>query len=57
MKMAVVGEGNVDFDAVFTAAEASGTKYMLVEQDDCYGENPFDCLERSYRYLKMKGFE
>ncbi len=56
-KMAVVGEGKIDFDAVFAAAAASGTEYMLVEQDDCYGEDPFDCLERSYRYLKMKGFE
>ena len=55
-KMAVVGEGNIDFDAVFDAAEAAGVEYMLVEQDDCYGEDPFACLERSYRYLKAKGF-
>ena len=26
-------------------------EYMLVEQDDCGGENPFDCLKRSYEYL------
>lgn len=55
-KMAVVGEGNINFDAVFKAAEASGTKYMLVEQDDCNGEDPFDCLERSFKYLKSCGF-
>lgn len=55
-KMAVVGEGNIDFDAVFAAAEEAGVKYMLVEQDDCYGEDPFDCLARSYQYLKSKGF-
>ena len=55
-KMAVVGEGNIDFDAVFDAAEAAGVEYMLVEQDDCYGEDPFACLARSYQYLKTKGF-
>ena len=39
-KMAVVGEGNINFDRVFEKAEAGGTKFMLVEQDDCNGENP-----------------
>ena len=56
-KMAVIGEGNINFDRVFQMAEKAGTKYMLVEQDDCYGENPFDCLRRSYEYLKSRGFE
>lgn len=56
-KMAVIGEGNINFDRVFEKAEAAGTKYMLVEQDDCNGENPFDCLARSYAYLKAQGFE
>lgn len=55
-KMAVVGEGNINFDRVFEKAEAAGTKWMIVEQDDCNGENPFDCLKRSYEYLKSKGF-
>lgn len=55
-KMAVVGEGNINFDRVFSEAEKSGTEYMLVEQDDCYGEDPFECLKRSYKYLKSCGF-
>lgn len=55
-KMAVVGEGNINFDRVFAAAEKAGTKYMLVEQDDCYGEDPFECLKRSYNNLKAMGF-
>ena len=55
-KMAVVGEGNINFDRVFKMAEASGTKYMMVEQDDCNGEDPFDCLRRSYDYLRSCGF-
>lgn len=55
-RMAVVGEGNINFDRVFEMAEAGGTRYMLVEQDDCNGENPFDCLRRSYGYLTAQGF-
>lgn len=56
-QMAVVGEGNINFDRVFEKAQAGGTRYMLVEQDDCNGEDPFDCLRRSYLYLKAQGFE
>ncbi len=56
-KMAVVGEGNINFDRVFSAAETAGTEYMLVEQDDCYGEDPFACLKRSYDNLVALGFK
>lgn len=56
-KMAVMGEGNINFDRVFEKAESAGTEYMLVEQDDCNGEDPFDCLKRSYKYLHSLGFE
>ena len=55
-QMAVLGEGNINFDRVFEKAEIAGTKYMLVEQDDCNGENPFDCIKTSYEYLKSRGF-
>jgi sugar phosphate isomerase/epimerase len=54
--MAVIGEGNINFDRVFEKAEKAGTKYMLVEQDNCNGEDPFDCLNRSFKYLKSCGF-
>ena len=56
-KMAVVGEGNINFGRVFEKAEAGGTKYMLVEQDDCNGEDPIECLRRSYQYLRSWGFQ
>lgn len=56
-KMAVIGEGNINFDRVFEKAEAAGTRYMLVEQDDCNGEDPFVCLKRSYDFLRANGFE
>ena len=55
-KMAVIGEGNINFDRVFEKAESAGTEYMLVEQDECNGEDPFDCLKRSFEFLKSRGF-
>ena len=55
-QMAVVGEGNINFGRVFENAEAAGTQFMLVEQDDCHGEDPFECLRRSYEYLRSWGF-
>ena len=56
-QMAVVGEGNINFARVFEKAEAGGTRYMLVEQDDCHGEDPIECLRRSYEYLRSWGFQ
>ena len=54
-RMAVVGEGNINFARVLSEAESAGTEYLLVEQDDCNGEDPFACLDRSFRYLKSLG--
>lgn len=56
-RMAVIGEGNINFPRIFEQSEAAGVEYMFVEQDDCNGEDPFDCLRRSYEYLKANGFE
>lgn len=55
-KMAVLGEGNINFDRIFKKSEAAKVKYLLVEQDDCYGEDPFKCIKRSYDYLVSRGF-
>ena len=53
---APIGEGNLNWPRIFAAAEKAGTRYMLVEQDNCYGEDPFECLKRSYAFLKSQGF-
>jgi hypothetical protein len=53
--MAAVGDGNINFAAVAEAAEKAGTKYAFVEQDNCYGEDPFACMKRSYEYLVSLG--
>ncbi len=55
-RMAAVGDGNIDFQKVLDLLHELGTTaYVLVEQDNCYGESPFSCLKRSYDYLKGLG--
>ena len=55
--MEAVGQGNLNWDGIFAAAEASRVAYMLVEQDNCNGLDPFDCLKTSYDFLKANGFD
>ena len=52
-----IGDGNINFDAVAAAAADSKVEYMLVEQDNCHGEDPFSALKRSYDYLHAMGLE
>lgn len=54
-RMAPVGEGNLNWDRILSHAESAGARYLLVEQDDCGGEDPFDCLRRSYEFLTARG--
>lgn len=56
LHMAPLGEGNLNFDRIFASAEKAGTEYMLVEQDNCKGEDPFECMKKSYDYLRSYGF-
>lgn len=54
-KFAAVGEGNMNFDRIVAACKAAGIKYHMVEQDSVpEGENPFDCLETSYKNVMAK---
>lgn len=56
-RFAPVGEGNIDFTRVLATLRRLGTtEYMLVEQDDCYGEDPFACLKCSYDNVKEMGY-
>ena len=50
---APVGDGVIDFAAVIAAAEKSGTKHFLVEQDDAVNyPDPLGQAGRSIKYLK-----
>lgn len=47
-----VGNGVIDFAAVFEAAETAGMKYFFVEQD--VSPNPLGSIATSYEYLNEK---
>ena len=52
-RMAAVGQGNLDFIRILKMLKTNGvTEFALVEQDDCYGESPFDCLKQSLDFLR-----
>lgn len=56
VRMAPIGEGNINWDAVFAAVKESDIEYAFVEQDKAYGEDPFDCLARSLAFIRAHGF-
>jgi len=45
---AAIGEGNMNWSAILQAAEQHPIDYYFIEQDNCYGEDEFACLERNY---------
>ena len=53
--VAPVMEGNMDFVAIMAALEKTCCKYALIEQDICQ-EDPFVCMEKSYRNLNKLGY-
>lgn len=52
---APVGDGNLDWPEIVKAAKSIGAKYYIVEQDDCYGQDEFECVRKSYDFLKKTG--
>ena len=46
-----IGNGVLDFKGIIAAAERSGCKWFIVEQDFCPGD-PFDSLEQSFKYIR-----
>jgi sugar phosphate isomerase/epimerase len=52
-----IGNGILNWEEITAAMEVAGTKFIYIEQDDCYGENPFDCLKKSYQYLRSIGLD
>ncbi|MCL2352946.1 MAG: sugar phosphate isomerase/epimerase [Firmicutes bacterium] len=51
-RMAEILEGNLNWERIYAACEKAKVKWAFVEQDDCYGKNPFDCLENSLRNME-----
>lgn len=56
-RYAPVGTGELDFEKIIKTSLDLGVEYAFVEQDDCYGEDPFVCLKKSYDYLTKMGLK
>jgi len=54
-RLAEVGEGNLNWERILAEAKKGGVEWYLVEQDECYGRDPFECLATSYRNLSKMG--
>ncbi len=52
---APIGEGNLAWDEILPACRAARVEWYCVEQDNCYGRDPFDCLKSSFEFLVSKG--
>lgn len=57
VQFAEVGEGSLPVKECMEAGLAGGAEYFLVEQDDCYGRDPFESLAISRSNLVKLGFE
>ena len=49
-------EGNLNWERIFAACEDSGAAYAFIEQDDCNGADPFECLKLSLDNLRARGY-
>ena len=56
IQFAEVGEGSLDFKDIIETGLRVGAKFLIIEQDDTYGEDPFICLERSKNNLIKLGY-
>lgn len=57
VQFAEVGEGSLPVKECMEAGLAGGAEYFLVEQDDCYGRDPFESLAISRSNLVKLGYE
>ncbi|MFN4243646.1 MAG: sugar phosphate isomerase/epimerase family protein [Tepidisphaerales bacterium] len=55
-RFANVGDGILDFPAIIAAGQKVGVRWYVVEQDNCYGQNPLDAARNSFENLKKMGY-
>jgi sugar phosphate isomerase/epimerase len=57
VQFAEVGEGNLPMKEIIDTALEGGSQYFLIEQDDTYGRDVFDCLVTSRDNLIKMGYQ
>jgi sugar phosphate isomerase/epimerase len=55
--MAEIGEGNLYWPGIIKACRDAGVEWYIIEQDNCNGKDPFECVERSLKNLKAMGVQ
>lgn len=56
IRFAEIGEGTLDMKQIIEVSLDCGAKYLPIEQDSCYGREPFDCLKQSVENIRKMGF-
>ena len=56
-QFAEIGEGNLPWPEIIALCQAQGIKYFIVEQDESYGRDPFDCIATSLANLQKYGLK
>ena len=56
VRFAELGAASLPLKACIEAGLAGGAEYFLIEQDDSYGRDPFDCLKDSRAHLVELGY-
>ena len=46
------GYGVQNYASILESCEKIGAEYLIVEQDQWYDEDPFECAKKSREYLK-----
>lgn len=54
-QMREIGEGNLNWPRILEACRKAGTKWYIIEQDNCNDVDPFECVERSLKNVKALG--
>lgn len=57
IQFAPVGEGNLNWHEILPFCRAQQVSSYAIEQDDCYGRDPFDCVRSSFDFLKRMGVD
>jgi sugar phosphate isomerase/epimerase len=55
--MREVGEGNLNWPGILGACRNAGVEWYIVEQDNCNGKDPFECVATSLRNLRGMGVQ
>lgn len=57
VRFAELGAGSLPLKDCIEAGLSGGAEYFLIEQDDAYGRDPFDCLKDSRDHLIELGYK